>query len=260
MRGPIHTFFATAFVENLSLKELAAHYPTSKRSPHMLWYSPASGGTVFLFPFGAMVFHDVPAEAREGELARLRSARSVLTLAQGAEDEFTVREEPNARPDMLEGVLVLDRLDFQRSSVVALTIAQSASMEYYERIADQMFSKTEKLVDRLERSGTVPARTRHLHKFIGETVGTRNEVLSILHLLDRPDALWDDPGADRVYEELRSEFDLQDRYQALEHKLHSVQESLELITDVARDRRLVLLEATVVILILFEIVASFVHH
>lgn len=260
MSGPIHTFFATAFIENLPLKELLPHYPNAKRSPHMLWYAPPAGGTVFLFPFGAVVFHDVPVGAREGELARLRVARSVLTSAQGTDDEFTVREEPEARPDMVDGVLVLDRLEFQRSSVVALTMAQSAAMDYYERIVDQMFTRTEKLVDRLEQTGTVPARTRHLHKVIGATVGTRNEVLSVLHLLDRPDALWDDPGADRVYEELRSEFDLQDRYQALEHKLHAVQDSLELVTDVARDRRLVLLEATVVVLILFEIVASFVRH
>jgi len=32
------------------------------------------------------------------------------------------------------------------------------------------------------QSLTVPLRTRHLHKFIGAALGTRNEVLSILHL------------------------------------------------------------------------------
>ena len=27
MSSPVHTFFATAFVENFPLKEMAAHYP-----------------------------------------------------------------------------------------------------------------------------------------------------------------------------------------------------------------------------------------
>jgi hypothetical protein len=72
------------------------------------------------------------------------------------------------------------------------------------------------------QSLTVPLRTRHLHKFIGAALGTRNEVLSILHLLDKPEAIWDDPGADHVYSELRAEFDLVDRYHALELKLRSV--------------------------------------
>jgi uncharacterized Rmd1/YagE family protein len=56
------------------------------------------------------------------------------------------------------------------------------------------------------------------------------------------------------------EFDLVDRYQSLELKLRAVQDTLEVITDVARDRRLFLLEATVVLLIVLEIVLSLVRH
>ena len=58
--------------------------------------------------------------------------------------------------------------------------------------------------------------------------------------------------------ELRAEFDLSDRYQALELKLRSVQEALELVLEVARDRRLVLLEGAIVLLIVFEIVLALV--
>ena len=260
MSGPLHTFFANAFVENFSLKELATHYPEAKRSPRELWYSPGSGGTVFIYPFGAVVFFDVAPDVRGAELERLRRMRPGLTAAQIIDEEFTVREDPGARPDMVNGVLTLDHLTFERASVVALTVAQSAAMDYYDRIVDQMFTDTDKLVGTLEKYGTMPVRTRHLHKFIGAAIGTRNEVLSILHLLDKPDAIWDDQIADHIYTELRVEFDLADRYQALERKLESVQEALELVTDVARDRRLVLLEAAVVFLIVFEIVLSLVRH
>jgi hypothetical protein len=70
------------------------------------------------------------------------------------------------------------------------------------------------------------------------------EVPSILHLLDMPDAALDDPDTTaRIYQTLRS-----------------VRDRLEVITDVARDRRLFLLEATVVLLILLEIVMSLVLH
>jgi hypothetical protein len=130
-----------------------------------------------------------------------------------------------------------------RAAVIALTVAQSASMEYYERIVEDMFERTGQLVERLERKGTTPLRTRALHRFIGQAVGTRNEVLSVLHLLDKPDAAWDDHAMDLIYEDLRDEFDLGDRFSALELKLRGVQEALELVLDVSRDRRLVLLEA-----------------
>jgi len=258
--GRIHTFFATAFVENLPLKELAGAYPEAKRSPRDLWFQPASGGTVFIYPFGAVVFLDVAPEVRASELQRLGLNRPGLTKAQVLNEELSVREMPEVRPDIDNGVLTVDVLTFERASVVALTVAQSAAMDYYESIVDQMFVTTDKLGAELERAGTMPMRTTHLHKFIGAAVGTRSEVLSILHLLDKPDAAWDDPGADRIYEKLRSEFDLVDRYQSLELKLRAVQDTLEVITDVARDRRLFLLEATVVLLILLEIVLSLVRH
>jgi uncharacterized Rmd1/YagE family protein len=142
----------------------------------------------------------------------------------------------------------------ERASIVALTVAQSAAMEYYENIVDRLYGHTGKLADRLESRGTVPFGIRPLHRFIGEAITVRSEVLSVLHLLDRPDAMWDDPAMDQIYRELKAEFDLEDRYRALETKLRAVQEALELVLDVARDRRMWILEATIVLLIVLEIV------
>src|SRR5262252_1695277 len=253
-----HAFHAVAFVENLSLKELASSFPEAKRTPRELWYTTPGGGTVFVYPFGAVVFHNTLPAERERQMSRLHAARPALSL--GSEESFSVREEPGARVDVKDGVLVVDALSFEGASVVAMTMAQSAEMEYYERIVEQMFSRTDKLVERLEKAGRTPFATRPLHRFIGTAIGTRNEVLSILHLLDKPDAVWEDYTADRIYNELRAEFDLSDRYEALELKLRSVQESLELVLDMARDSRLVLLEAAIVVLIVLEIALTFLRH
>jgi len=255
-----HTFHAVAFVENLSLRELAASFPEAKRTPHELWYSTPAEGTVFVYPFGAVVFHNVPPAERDRQMGRLHAARPGLTNAMGAEESITVREEPGARPDVRDGVLFVDKLGFEGTSVVAMTAAQSAAMDYYDRIVDQMFVQTDRLVERLEKAGRAPFNTRPLHRFIGTAIGTRNEVLSILHLLDKPDAVWEDHTADRIYHELRAEFDLADRYTALELKLRSVQEALELVLDMTRDSRLVLLEAAIVILIVLEIALTFIRH
>jgi uncharacterized Rmd1/YagE family protein len=251
-----HTFHAIAFVENLRLKELAGAFPGARRTAHELSFTTESGGTVFLYPFGAMVMCDMPEAERKREIERIRAARPGLTDAHAFED-MTVHEEPGARPDMRSGALVVDKLGVESASVVAMTLAQSVAMEYYERIVDEMFSRTDHLVERLEQEGRAPLTIRPLHRFIGAAVGTRNEVLSILHLLDKPDAVWEDASAERIYQELRSELDLADRYQALELKLRSIQEALELVLDVSRDYRLVLLEVSVVLLIVVEIVLSF---
>ena len=255
-----HTFHALAFVENFSLKDLALRYPEAKRAHNQLWFPAAAGGTVYLFASGTVVFHNVGQAGRESELLRLRRSLPRLSDAQVFGEEFSVREVPGARTDLVNGVLVLDQLTFERAGVVALTIAQSAAMEYYERIVDQMFTETDRLGERLEKVGTMPIFTRKLHRFIGAAIGTRSEVLSVLHLFDKPDAAWDDPDAENIYVQLRAEFDLVDRHQALELKLRSVQEALELVTDIARDKRLVWLEVSVVFLIVLEIVLNFFRH
>jgi len=261
MASGTHVFHAHAFVENIPLKELAPSFPEARRNAHELSFAvPAESealpeGRVFVYPFGAVAFRDVSQPRRERELGRLRAARTPLTDA-AANEEMTVREDECQKPDVADGVLILDRLTPERASVVALTIAQSAAMEYYERIVDEMSVRTDRIVQGLEARGTVSLRTRPLHRFIGTATATRNEVINILHLLDKPDEAWDDPGMDRIYDELKAEFDLVDRYGALEAKLRSVQESLGLVLDVARDRRLVLLEVTVILLILFELVLA----
>ena len=200
-----------------------------------------------------VVTYDLPPERREAELARLFSMGLKLT-AQVIREDYSVLEDPSFSTGIVDGTLRVDRLTPARAGIVSLIVAQSAAMEYYERIVERLSTRTETFVERLERRGTVSLRTRPLHRFIGEAISTRSEVLSVLHLLDKPDAAWDDPEMDRIYGDLRAEFDLVDRYRALEVKLRGVQEALELLAEVARDERVLLLEVIVVILILLEVV------
>lgn len=250
-----HSFSAVAFEQNFSLKELAAALPGGRLEPHFLERALPENGTAFYYPFGAIVLVDAPPAIREEELRRLLAARPGLTK-QFVRENFTVREEEGDRTRIVDGCLIVDRLSGGRASLIALTVAQSAAMEYYEQIVERLFERTGQIVDRLESRGGVPLGTRSLSQFIGQAIGTRNEVLSVLHLLDKPDATWEDAAMDRIYGDLRSEFDLADRYSALESKLRAIQEALQLVLEVARDRRLFLLEASVVLLILFELVLS----
>jgi uncharacterized Rmd1/YagE family protein len=254
----IHQFYAVAFVENLPLRQLAAAFPAARISPHRLYQTLEPEGGLYVYPFGAVVTYDVTSERREAELARLHRARPGLT-AQVVREDYSVLENPHCQTGIENGMLQVDQLTPARAGVVALTVAQSAAMEYYERIVDQLFARTGKLIDRLETRGTVAMQTRPLHRFIGEAISTRTEVLGVLHLLDKPEETWEDPAMDRIYDDLRAEFDLGDRFTALELKLRSVQESLELLLDVARDRRLVLLEAAIVILIVVELLLSLIR-
>ena len=238
------------------MKALAAQFSLPHKGGAVM-AMPFAGGTVSFFPFGVVVFQDVPASSHAELLALVEPH-----LEDGgpgtvvAEESFEVQEDPRASVSISEGHLMIDALNADRAGVIALTLAQSVAMEYYEAIIEKMAEETGNLIERLRKHGSAPHRLRKLHRFIGEAVSTRNEVLSVLHLLDKPDATWEDAAMNRIYNDLRAEFDLGDRFSALETRLRSMQEALELILDVVRDRRLVLLEAIIIALIFIEIVMN----
>ena len=258
MPSRVHQFYAVAFEENFSLRQIAPAFPEARISPLEMFVPIEPDGGLYIFPFGAIVSHDVPVEQRERIFARLTRAMPKLTTRIIRED-YSVLEDPAAPIGISGGMLRVDKLTSQRAEIVALTVAQSAAMEYYERIVDSLFARTSQLVERMASHGTVPYRITPLHRFIGEAISSRTEVLAVLHLLDKPDAAWEDPAMDLIYDDLRDEFDLVDRYAALTSKLQSIQDSLVLVLDVARDRRLVLLEVVVVLLILLEIILGVIH-
>ena len=248
---PSHEFQVVAFVQNFALRALSPRFPGAVASSHELRL-PLERGEMWLFPFGAVAFLDAPEEVREAGLARLREALSELS-PEAVRESFSVREEEGSSIRVEDGALVVDRLTASRAAVVATTVAQSAAMEYYERIVEEHFERVSRWIERLERRGTLPVRTRGLHRFMAEAISTRSETLTVLHLLDKPEATWDDPAMDRIYGDLRAEFDLGERYRALEAKLRAAQEALVLLVEVARDRRLLLLEVAIVLLIALEI-------
>lgn len=258
MAPRLHQFYAVAFEENLSLRQIAPIFPQARISAHQLFMPMQPEGGIYVYPFGAVVAYDLPPERREAELARLFQMGPKLTT-QVIREDYSVLEDPALAIGLSDGALKVDRFTAARAGIVALTVAQSAAMEYYERIVERLLARAGEFVERLERRGSVPFRTRPLHRFIGEAIATRGEVLAVLHLLDKPDEAWDDSAMDRIYNDLRAEFDLVDRYHALELKLRSVQESLELLAEVGRDRHLLLLEVIIVLLILLEVALALIR-
>jgi hypothetical protein len=183
MPSRIHQFYAVAFEENFSLKQIAPSFPEARSSPLELFLPEDSDGGIYIFPFGAIVTHDVPAEHRERVFSRLTQVLPKLTT-RIIREEYSVMEDPAATTGISDGMLRVDKLTPQRAGIVALTVAQSAAMEYYENIVDSMFARTAQLVDRMATRGTVPFRVTPLHRFIGEAISSRTEVLAVL--LRRP--------------------------------------------------------------------------
>ena len=93
-------------------------------------------------------------------------------------------------------------------------------------------------------------------KFIGLFLEVQQDVIQNIYIVDEPDETWDDRELYNLFRELKGMLEIDARYRALEHKLRIITDTIDIIVDLAKTRKGVLLEMVIIILIAFEIVMS----
>jgi len=140
--------------------------------------------------------------------------------------------------------------------LVSLLLAQSVAMDYYNEDVQEIQRRSDDITFSMRTAGRLPGRVGDLVRFIGTCMETKNDIIATLALFDKPDATWEDAELDRLYNALRAELELDDRFRALESKLRMIQENLVLLVDLSQHRSTWRLEMTVVVLIMFEVLIS----
>ena len=256
----IHHVVSYVFSEPFRLSQISARQdqaqPSSVGPKATLTRIFPEGGRMFFHSFGAITFWNVSSKQIGTELQKAAADLGVTSSETAASEVFNVHESIDSKPKAEFNHFIVDILTKERAEVIAMTVAQSVTMEYYEKLADGIWSKVSNYISDLRRRGNVGPSPLKLHPVIAEAISIRSSVVGVMHLLDRPDLIWTDKEMDAVYSDLRSSFDLNERFQAMEYKINLLQDSLELLIEMARDRRLFWLEAAIVLLILIDIVIN----
>jgi uncharacterized Rmd1/YagE family protein len=82
----------------------------------------------------------------------------------------------------------------------------------------------------------------------------KQDIVSMMYLLDKPDEAWNDEILDQLYQDASEMFELKERYRTIDHKLRMIQENIGLLAEFLSYRRADLLEATIILLILIEVI------
>ena len=159
---------------------------------------------------------------------------------------------PGATPAVKFDRVVVAELDARVAEIIALVVAQSVAMDYYEGDVDTMIAELQKRSRILAERGALVGRARQLMRFIGHGMTMRSQVIHTLSLLVSPGATWDSEPLDRLYRDLRVAFEIEERYLALDHEIRIVQDNLALMVDMVRQRRYTFLEVTVAVFVVAE--------
>jgi required for meiotic nuclear division protein 1 len=210
------------------------------------------------FDFGAVVFVNVSSEERARVLGEISRRVATSEPHPPLEEDFLL-EIDTAAP--AHGRVTFDRvilpdITTPTLEVIALLLAQSVAIDYYEEDLQEILKTLERHTSHMSRTGKTLGSRRAIIKFVASTLDAKNQIIAALAVLDKPAATWEKESLDRLYRDFREMLEIGDRYRSLEAKLRTIQESLELFLDIHQARHGHQLETIVVFLILFEIVMA----
>lgn len=207
------------------------------------------------FNFGTVVFFNTPEDEQRRVLEALKTHFRTIE-GEPTNDDFNVVIDRGQQERVSFDHAVLNDLAVAKLEILALLLAQSVALDFYERLVEDLLDQAEAITASMRRSGKLPGYTRDAIRYIGISLETRRDIISRLYIVDAPDSTWEDVGLDRLFKQMKAMLDIDVRYRALEYKLKLIQEGVEVIVDMTNAQRNIWLEVVIVILILVEIILA----
>jgi uncharacterized Rmd1/YagE family protein len=144
-------------------------------------------------------------------------------------------------------------LTLPRLQVIAIALARSVSLAYFETAMAAAFDAVEPLARKLDQPRASSGALKELLRHIGNTLLVQQKMIGRVEIEDKPDILWDQPELERLYGRLEDEYELHERLATLERKLELIERTAETTLDLVQGRRMLRVEWYIVALIVFEV-------
>ena len=228
-------------------------------SANPLSFSVGQSGFVALYRFGVAVLVGL-SPVEEDDF--LRQIRPRVSGERGRSDDETAVLEisPDGTDRIVPGgPILLKDLSAERLLVVADGLAKNVSLERDEREVNAVLDVIEPFAIGLGRTGRPPGTRRAMLRLIGQALLVQHRLAGRVAIEEKPDVLWDRPDLERLYARVEDEYELKERTLSLKRKLDVIVETARALTDVIEADRATRLEATIVFLIVAEILLTLIQ-
>lgn len=212
-------------------------------------------GAVVVFRYGVVVLFNLTAVEESGLIETLKPYVDA-PRDQPELEEAEIRVEPDRKEGIQGDLVYLNRMTVQHLQLIAEVMAKSVVLDYYENRMGRSFELIEPFALRLVTAPLRWIRSRDLLRHIGEVLIHQQEIVGRIEISEKPELLWDHPELERLYARLEGEFEIRERYVALERKQALISRTAETVLDILQTRRSIRLEWYIVILIIVEIMIT----
>ncbi|KMZ56870.1 hypothetical protein ZOSMA_8G00090 [Zostera marina] len=212
---------------------------------------------MMVFQYGSVVLFNVPDREAGGYLKIVEKHASGL-LREMRTDDYGVLEKPFLQTWMEEGLdyIILKSFNIDGIRTVGSVLGQSIALDYYIRQVDEMVGEFTDINRGMEKTGTFIMKRKKLFQLVGKANSTLADVILKLGLFERSDIAWKNANYAQVWEYLRDEYELTQRFGSLDFKLKFVEHNIRFLQEIIQNRKSDFLEWLIIILISVEILIS----
>lgn len=216
---------------------------------------------VVVFRFGSCVFFNFT--NREVRLLleeiKKRSDCCIDPLPNGFEqrEQFDIAISPGLEetsPFVSGDVATIKMLDLNNVAVISTVMGQTVALDSYNIYADELLATFATINTNVKRTGNFTSMERNaLFKVIAQNNSLFIDMVSKLGLKDRSDTVaWNYTQYDAVYQGMRDEFLIDERFDDIEFKLNLIQQNTKFFLEVMHQNKTNLLEWIIIGLIALE--------
>lgn len=156
--------------------------------------------------------------------------------------------------------IVHNELDMNGVAVISNIMAQTVALDTYSDMVDELLNNFAAINSTVKKTGKFTSTDRH---FLFKTVAQNNSIfidmISKTRIKDRNDTAWVLTKYQKIYDGLKHEFEIDDRFENIEFKLNLIQHNAKFFMEVLHHQSSNNLEWIIVVLILAECILMIVE-
>ena len=153
--------------------------------------------------------------------------------------------------------IFLTNFNLEKVRIISYVLSQSVALERYENEIEENLKELGIVIENLKSKGRAMLRERELLKRIGKVLSVKQVAVAHLSLFDKPGEAWESPELEALYNQLRKEYEIGDRFDILDEKINFLSDNAKLLLDFIAEKRNAFLEMVIIFLILIELVPLF---
>lgn len=219
-----------------------------------LFYEWEPGKYVLIFNYGVYVFYNFSDREITEIFENVFLQRPIESLI----DQFSLVPSNSDEINIRFNSLSLKVINREVIKIIMLNLAQSLALHYYDQHSQELLIGVKQFTNQMVETGKLKIRQRNILKLFGSVLSSKNKIAENLYIFDAPAITWNDEYLDKINSVLSRHFDLGPRYKSIENTFDIVETNLRTFMDLYHQKESSRLEWIIIILILVEVLDTFI--